>query len=93
MSNQIENIRIATTFLKVRRSKVRVTIQAEVILVDYPTGFPTGYFSCMLIFFFYFKDPFQYKLPDNLPGVFEKKKRKGLKMKLKIRYKVNINSI
>jgi len=47
-------------------------------LIDYPGGYPVGQFSY----------PFQYRLPDNLPGVFEKKRKKGLKLKAKIRYKI-----
>jgi hypothetical protein len=47
-------------------------------LINYPGGFPVGNWSY----------PFQYRLPDNLPGVFEKKIKKGLKMEAKIRYKV-----
>jgi len=47
-------------------------------LIDYPGGFPQGQFSY----------PFQYRLPDNLPGVFEKKRKHGLQMNAKIRYKI-----
>jgi len=35
-----------------------------------------------------FSYPFQYRLPDRLPGVFEKKKQHGLKISAKIRYKI-----
>jgi len=47
-------------------------------LIDYPGGFPIGRFSY----------PFQYRLPPNLPGVFEKHRKHGLKVKAKIRYKI-----
>jgi len=49
-------------------------------LIDYPGGFPQGYFSY----------PFQYRLPESLPGCFEKNKKHGLKMKAKIRYKIKV---
>jgi len=47
-------------------------------LIDYPGGFPIGRYSY----------PFQYRLPDSLPGVFCKKRKSGLKMKAKIQYKI-----
>jgi len=47
-------------------------------LISYPGGFPMGQWSY----------PFQYRLPDKLPGVFEKKKLRGLKLVAKIRYKI-----
>lgn len=49
-------------------------------IIDHPGGFPAGSFSY----------PFQYRLPDTLPGVFSKKKKKkhGDKFKAKIAYKI-----
>jgi len=47
-------------------------------LVDYPGEFPYGRFSY----------PFQYRLPADLPGVFRKKRKHGLKMIAKIQYKI-----
>ena len=47
-------------------------------MINYPGGFPIG--QCAY--------PFQYRLPDTLPGVFEKKKKQGLKINAKIRYKI-----
>jgi len=47
-------------------------------LIDYPGGFPIGRYSY----------PFQYRLPDSLPGVFCKKRKHGLKMTAKIQYKI-----
>ncbi|XP_065898482.1 arrestin domain-containing protein 15-like isoform X2 [Dysidea avara] len=43
-----------------KRCSRRDIIQAEYKLIDYPGGFPVGAYSY----------PFQYTLPDNLPGVY-----------------------
>eukprot|EP01102_Stenamoeba_stenopodia_P005146 TRINITY_DN15657_c0_g1_i1.p1 TRINITY_DN15657_c0_g1~~TRINITY_DN15657_c0_g1_i1.p1 ORF type:complete len:418 (+),score=83.57 TRINITY_DN15657_c0_g1_i1:88-1254(+) len=51
----------------------------EFVIIDHPGGFPPGCYSY----------PFQYRLPDGLPGVFQKKKKKmGDKFKAKIAYKI-----
>lgn len=47
-------------------------------LISYPGGFPVGQFSY----------PFQYRLPENLPGIFWKKKKGNCPLKAKIQYKV-----
>jgi hypothetical protein len=47
-------------------------------IISYPGGFPVGQFSY----------PFQYRLPDNLPGSFEKTRKSGLVQKFKIVYKI-----
>lgn len=49
-------------------------------LINYPGGFPIGDWSY----------PFQYRLPEKLPGVFEKKRKNGLKINSKIRYKIKV---
>jgi hypothetical protein len=47
-------------------------------LIEYPGGFPVGRFSY----------PFQYRLPDSLPGCIHKSRKGALKMKAKIQYKM-----